>query len=87
MQALPTFHESLDIIHKTMDHTQGLRNSHANLFLGQSIQVLESIVYISVPKQFLCGLLCGTLSHGLRIYNSTLTEPPLLNFFGHQGKN
>ena len=70
MQALLTFHKSSDIIHKntdvihkTMNHTQGLCNSQANLFLGQSIQSLESVLYLSLPQQFISDLPCGTLSH------------------------
>jgi hypothetical protein len=95
MQALLTSHKSLDIIHKnadiihkTMNHTQGLCNSQANLVLGQSIQSLESFLYLSLPRQFISDLPCGTLSHAAtdNIYNSTLTEPPLLNFFCRQGK-
>ena len=82
MKALPTSHKSLDIIDKTMYDTQGLCNSHANLFLGQFIQSLESVLYLSLPQQFLYQLLCGTLSYSPRrnayILAHLLNRPSLI---------
>jgi hypothetical protein len=40
MQAWRTFHNYLHITNETMDHAQGLRDSHPSLILSQSIQSL-----------------------------------------------
>jgi hypothetical protein len=48
--ALRTFHDYLNIAHKTMDDTQGLRHSHPSLVLGQSIQSLENGLYLALPQ-------------------------------------
>jgi hypothetical protein len=79
MQVLRTFHNSLHITHKTVDHTQGLHNSHPSLVLGQSIQFLEYGLYLAVAQQLFRKLLCFTLSRGQRLCNGELTEPSLLD--------
>ena len=48
IQALRTFHYYLQITHKTIDHTQRLRNCHPSLILGQSIQSLDRGFYLAV---------------------------------------
>ena len=59
MQGFRTFQNDLDITHKTMDHTQGLCNSHPSLVLGQSIQSLQDCLYLALSQQLLRELLCG----------------------------
>lgn len=80
MQVLPTFHTSIDIIHETMNRTQGLCTSHANVFLGQFIQSLESVHYLSLLRQFLYELLCSTLSHDNIYITVHLLSRPSLYF-------
>jgi hypothetical protein len=89
MQAFRTFHNYLHITHETMDHTQGLCDSHASLVLGQSIQSLEYRLDLAVAQQLLCEFLCGTLSLSLGPYlcDSALTKPPLPDLFGRHGKH
>jgi hypothetical protein len=48
---------------------------------------LENGLYLALPQQFFCELLYGTSIHKQYICDSALTEPPLFNLFGRQGKN
>jgi hypothetical protein len=48
---------------------------------------LENGLYLALPQQFLCELLCGTSNHEQYIRDSALTEPPLFDLFGCQGKH
>jgi hypothetical protein len=81
MQLLRTFHNYLHVTDKTMDYTQGLCDGHPSLVLGQSIQSLEYSLYLALSQQLLREFLCGTLSHGLCVCNSALTESPLIDLF------
>ena len=87
MQESRTFHDCLHATHETVDHRQGLCNSHSSLVLGQSVQSLEYGLYLAVPQQFLCKFLCSTLSHGRYIRDSALTEPPLIDLPCRHGKH
>jgi hypothetical protein len=49
MQAFRTFHNYLYVTHETIDYTQGLRNGHPSLILGQAIQSLKYGLYLAVP--------------------------------------
>ena len=70
-----------------MDYTQGLCNSYPSLVLGQSIQSLENGLYLALPQQFLCELLYDRSSYEQYVCDSALTEPPLFDLFGRQGKH
>ena len=48
MQGFRTFHNYPYITHKAMDNTQGLRNRHPSLVLGQSIQSLKYGLYLAL---------------------------------------
>ncbi len=87
MQALRTFHGHFQITHKSMDHTQGLCDSHQSFSLGQSIQSLDNGLYLTLPKQFLCEFLCGIMSHESHTCGIAPTEPTLLNLLCRQGKH
>jgi hypothetical protein len=69
-----------------MGGTQGLCNNQS-LFLGQSIQSLESCPYLAFPKQLFGEFFYGTLSHGQYKCDSVLTKSPLFNLFQSQGKH
>jgi hypothetical protein len=83
MKAFRTFHNHLHISDKTMDHTQGLRNNHPSLILGQSIQSLEDPLYLALPQQLLREFYCGTvtLSSGKCIAIAHLLNRPCLICF------
>lgn len=63
-QGLRTVHHNSRIINETMYHAQCLGNGHQSLFLGQSVQSLKHSLDIALSQQFLCKLLCRTLSYG-----------------------
>jgi len=48
---------------------------------------LENGLYLALPQQFFCELLYGKSSHEQYVCDSALTEPPLFDLFGRQGKH
>jgi hypothetical protein len=47
--ASPTFHDHFHIVQKTMNDSQGLRHSHAALFLRESVKSLQYRLDLTIP--------------------------------------
>ena len=67
-----------------MHDAQRLYDSDSNLVLGQSVESLQHGFDLTLSQQFLCELLCGTLSDGQNIHDKLimclLSRPCLICF-------
>ena len=57
-QAMRTFHNNLDILHKTIHQFQRLCRSRLSLLSRQPVQSLQHRFHIILAEQFLPELLC-----------------------------
>jgi hypothetical protein len=60
---LRTIHDYFHVIHKSVDHFEGLRDGHPTLLPSETVKPLQHGLDLALSQQLRCEFLCTSLSY------------------------